>query len=249
MHKSIFERFIPDPRTQVQIESDIKPSKKIITPANAMTVGRPAMALLAAKRLKNGEKGAFWPTAITGALDMDGKVARTMDRYCPQLERGTTEIGAKGDTYADASALLFIGGAILMAPRVPMSAKLGVTIILGQEGAKVAWALSADQAYKDAGSTDHLYIPPTMGGKAAMAEKFSALAAAAAANDVDNLIVKQGLGLVSLDLALTGSLRGNEAVGVYKQEAAALIRELQTNTDMANLRPLMPLELINVQSA
>ena len=215
-----------------------------------MTIGRPAMALIAAKRLKNGQKGAFMPTAITGALDMDGKVARMMDRHLPHLERGTTEIGAKADTYADASALVLIGGAVLMAPRVPMSAKVGVAVILGQEGAKVAWALAADQQYKDAGGTDHLYITPTIGGKAAMAEKFSALAVAAGANDVDNYIVKQALGLVSLDLAITGSLRGNEAVGgTYKQEAAALIRELQANTDAGNLSLLEPSEQSSAQFA
>jgi hypothetical protein len=107
--------------------------------------------------------------------------------------------------------------------------------ILGQEGAKVAWALSANHDYKQAGGEGQLYITPTLEAKAATAEKFTCLAACALASDMDSTFSRQAVGLGAMYFGLTGSTRGNEEVGLYKSEAAAILRDLQTTTDVANL--------------
>lgn len=237
MHKSIFNPFIGDPRAQNAPEQTVTPSQRIITPATAMTLARPVLAGIAAERLLHGKPNAFVPTLLMGASDMDGKLARFLDKHFPDLGIGSTEFGAKADTYMDAASLLLVAGAILRAPRVPLTAKTGTAMVLGRETAKAAWAYGANNKYKQAGGEGQLFIQPTKEAKAAMGEEFSCMALAALSNDLTNPLARQTAGLGALYFGATGALRGNQEVGLYKHEAVQLIRELQITADVGQLAP------------
>ncbi|MEO8785227.1 MAG: CDP-alcohol phosphatidyltransferase family protein [Candidatus Saccharimonadales bacterium] len=233
MHKSLYDRFIPDPRAAEVKAELIEPSDRILTPATLITAIRPILGAMATKKLLAGEKGVFKLTALMGLTDFaDGKLSRWIDKHYPESTYGTSKFGASADTMADVTSLAPVGLSMVVAKRIPITAKLGIGAVLSQEGSKGGWAFNANNQYKEAGGEGQLFIQPTKGGKAAMAEKFTSFGLAALANECENPIVRSSLGVASFYFGVTGALRGNEAVGQYKQEAAQLIGQLQTSSDM-----------------
>ena len=238
MHRSIFDRFVADPRDSEVKASRQDPSDRLLTPANIVTAARPILGSIATKKLIKGERGVFKYVMGVGVSDgIDGWLSRAIDRRWPNSGMGTTKIGAPGDTVADVATVLPIGLGTLAAGRVPLSAKLGLGAVLAQESTKLNWARKANSDYKQAGGEGQLYIQPTKGGKEAMAEKFSCLGLAALASEFENPVVQGVIGAAALYFGVTGALRGNEAVGQYTSEAAALTRDLQTSQDAQNIFP------------
>lgn len=195
----------------------IMPSDRFITPANAMTVSRPILAIKAAKMLIDGDKGVGPVVAIMAATDMEGSVARAIDNKWPASKMGTSTKGAKADKYADAMALVTVAGAAILAPRVSVPGKLAVGTILAQEGYKTIWAgVRAAQHARETGEL--LEIPVSLEGKEAMAEKFVALESAVLTGDTDNPFLRTSLGIAALAFAGVGSWRGEQVRRAYEQE-------------------------------
>ncbi len=216
---SIYRRFISE-KTMTP-EGAAAASSKLVTPANALTASRPVLAGHAARMLVRGERYVT-PWIITAAAtDMEGIVARAMDKYFPAMDRGTTKIGIAGDKHADVLAMLILSGAALRAPRVSAAGKLAVATVLGQEGVKIVWALSSGWRYRrETGML--LDVPPSVDGKEATAEKLTAVCAAAATNDTDSWTLRRGLDAVALGFAGVGTLRGEKA----RQDYVPIVEEL-----------------------
>lgn len=233
MHKSVFDRFIADPRSAEVKATLHEPSERILTPATFITVLRPVFGMIAAEKNIHHKKGTFKYVAAMGFSDgADGALSRWIDRTFPNSGLGTSKFGAKADTVADPAGAVPVSVSTLVSERVPLAAKAGVAAVLTQEAAKINWARQANRDFLQAGGDEQLFIQPTKEGKAAMAEKFACLGVAALASEFDSPTVKHVLGAVALYFGVTGALRGNEQVGLYKTEAAELTRQLQTTNDM-----------------
>lgn len=211
MIKSPFDRFITNPQAKGSEEKTAPTSTKIATAANGMTAARPVLASIAANKLVHGEKGALPWVLAAAASDAEGNVARFWSKVFPNSERGTTIHGAVWDPRMDTIAALILCGAVLKAPRVSLLGKTAVGVVLGQEGRKTAWAINADMQYRElTESEEHLWIQPTKEGKAAMAEKLTAICLAVATNETDNLICKTTLGASALAFGTMGSIRAEQ---------------------------------------
>lgn len=227
------------------IEHETHPElDKPFTPADALTVSRPILALKAAKMLLAGEKGATPVVAAMAATDMEGRVARFIDKKWPNSGWGCTAHGAPWDTYADTSALLIVGAATLLAPRVSKPAKAAMSMVLAQETSKAHWAFASNQEYMRHVKLNRslaemllsmdlidempvlpgkLELPTSVDGKEAMAEKLTAAVLAVATNDFDNQVVRTGLGVGALTFASIGTIRGERARGDYEPVVHKLI--------------------------
>ncbi|MCA9333226.1 hypothetical protein KDA00_05140 [Candidatus Saccharibacteria bacterium] len=227
MIKSVFERFVSDPRVENSGESELPASEKILTPANLMTASRPILAAEASRRLLSGQKGAFAFAALAAATDAEGNVARWIDKVRPEWGRGVTIHGAEWDPRADTAAALMMAFAALKGPRVSVPGKLAVATVLGQEGYKTLWALRSDRQYRDlADTTEHLWLQPSKDGKLAMAEKLSALCLAIGTNDTDDFRLRTGLGFSAMAFAGIGAIRGEFARYEYVDELNHLFEDL-----------------------
>ncbi len=207
---------------------------RLITPANIMTLSRPALALLVDKMLLAGEKPITPIIALMALSDMDGKVARFFDKNFPELNIGTTKIGAMGDQISDTLSILIVSSAASFAPRVSPMSKVAILSILGQEGIKSIWALKSSHNYTKLrksthnSSGDKLVLPTSKRGKKAMAEKLISLVCAIATNDTDNEFVKRGLELTSLSLAGMGIYHGEKAREEYNSQYKEMMSLLST---------------------
>lgn len=195
---------------------EVEQSDRIITPANLLSASRPALALKAASMLLHGQKGAGAVVALMAATDMEGYPARKIDKKWPESGLGTSKFGTKADTYADASAMLIVAGAALLAPRVSAPGKAAVGIVLAQEGYKTGWAALRAAQYLQA-TGELLEIPTDIIGKVAMVKKFVAIEAAVCTGDFDNPYIRQGLGAASLGFALAGASDGESARTSYQE--------------------------------
>lgn len=199
-------------------------SDKLFTPANGLTAARPLMAIKIANMLIKGQKGVTPMMMVMAATDGEGNVARFIDKHWPNSGLGSSSVGADADPLADTAAMLIVAGAALRAPRVSLTGKAAVGIILGQEGVKSVWALNSARIYAAATvSEEHphgerLHIPVNDEGKEATIEKLVALTFATATNDFENPFVRQSLGLTALGLASVGSLRGELIRSEYEEE-------------------------------
>lgn len=225
MHKSLFSKYI---RAGAELApDDVEPSDRVLTPANGMTASRPILAGIATKMLLTGQRPVTPVVFLMGASDAEGNLARFIDKHFPESGLGTSKIGAEWDPIADSAAVLMVGAACLVAPRVPVLAKVGVASALGQEGFKAVWALRQNAEYSElAGS--RLVITPTLEGKASMAEKLSAIGTAVLASDFDNAVLRQGLGAGSLYFGVTGAFRAESQRQEYVEIAEQMIASLQT---------------------
>ena len=224
MIKSIFKPFIGEVK-----EPLIEPSDRLLTPANAMTVSRPLLALFAAHLLLQPERSRIPVTPIVvgmAATDMEGKVARWFDKHRPEWEIGTSKIGTEGDQIADTAAILIVGAAALRAPRVSLPGKLAIVTALGQEGVKTGWALKSQFEY----GLEHggkLEIPTLPDGKAAMAEKLTGVVLGVATNDFESFRVRVALGAGAVGFAGLGAMRGEHV----RQEYEATFEDMMTGVE------------------
>lgn len=203
-------------RSQQAGKPETTPSDKLITPATMLSASRPALAIKAARMLLHGQKGAGLVVAGMAATDMEGYPARKIDQKWPESGMGTSKFGAKADIYADASALLIVAGAALLAPRVSVPGKIAVGIILAQEGYKTGWAAIRAAQYMRA-SGEMLDIPTETEGKIAMVKKFAAIEAAVLTGDTDNPYARGGLGAVAIGFAIDGTVQGEIARRDYQE--------------------------------
>jgi len=216
----VLRRFITEPRP---MDSELI-SDKLLTPANALTATRPLLAAKAARMLLAGDRYVTPLVVVMAATDMEGAVARFVDKRWPDAGRGTTKSGIVADKYADVAAILCVAGATLRAPRVAMAAKAAVAVALGQEGTKVAWALNRGAQYRTA-TSENLDFPANALGKESMAEKLIAVSAAVATNDTDSHILRTGLCAVAAGFAGSGALHGEQARREYDELFQELMAE------------------------
>ncbi len=188
---------------------------KPFTPADVLTVSRPVLAATAGYMLLHGKRPASVVAAAAAATDMEGVLARAIEKRWPGSGWGITEHGAEWDTYADATALLIIGACALKGPRVSLMGKAAIFEIIGQEGSKAGWAMYQNARYQQA-EEGRLYLPPSLQGKEAMAEKLVGAVFAVATNDFDDLRMRTGLGVAALGFATTGAIRGELARRSYQ---------------------------------
>ncbi len=222
----VLARFIDKAPLASNPEAAAQLSANVLTPATALTATRPALAAKAARMLLRGERYVTPVVAAMAASDMEGVVARFVDKRWPEWGRGTTRFGVAADKYADVAGVLLVAGAALRAPNVSRSGKLAVAGIIGQESLKVAWAVSAGVQYKQAAG-QNLDLPPSALGKEAMAEKFVGVCAAVATNDTDSDILRTAFGATALAFAGNGALRGESARRDYAEQLNAMMAGIQ----------------------
>ncbi len=222
--RSIFGPFITGVRSSEEVKEVDHSNDKSFTPADTLTVARPFLAIKAAEMLLNGKKGAFWMAAGMAATDMEGKVALVADLILPGRGWGATAHGAAWDTYADTSALLILGPAVLKAPRVTRGAKIATAAVLAQEARKAAWAINQNNEYQQTAG-ERLTLPSSKEGKEAMAEKLSAVALAVATNETDSPVNRSLLTGAALYFAGVGSWRGEQARRAYEPVIEEMLAE------------------------
>lgn len=200
-----------------------RPDRLLTIPTLTMTAPRPVIAGRAAYKIINGIRGASLDVALCLATDMEGAPARWIDIYFPESGLGTSTFGRTADIAADTAALLEIGVAAMIGPRIPLIGKGAVGIVFGHEGVKSAWALNANRLYRNAGSEEQLYIPPTNAGKCSMAEKMAAVGLAVLASEFNHQIPRQTLASAAMAFALIGTARGEEERKKYAEKAHDMI--------------------------
>jgi len=217
----IFRPLVGKAQTTNKTEVD-HTNDRPFTPADALTVSRPIIALEVSRRLLSGQGRVFPLVAVMAATDAEGNLARFIDSRWPDSGWGSTEHGARRDTYADTAALLMVSAAALRAPRVTAGAKLAIGTVLGQEAIKTGWALHSNMLYGNMHDGERLELPVSLTGKEAMAEKFAAVALAVGTHDAQTTAMRAGLTIASLGFAGAGALRGEAA----RQEYIPLVEQL-----------------------
>lgn len=221
----MFSRFI---HAGAELAPDnVDPSDRIITPANAATLSRPLLASWVTKMLLTGQRGVTPIVFAMGASDAEGNIARFIDKHFPDSGLGTSKTGAEWDPIADSAAVLMVGAACLIAPRVPHLARAGVATALGHEGFKAAWALRKNAEYEEVAG-ERLKISPTLEGKASMAEKLSAIGTAVLASDFDNQFARQSIAAGSVYFGVTGAFRAEQQRQHYAGIADQMIADVTT---------------------
>ena len=243
----IYRRFISDAETPEQ-KPEIDHSKdKPFTPADALTVSRPLLAIKAARMLLRGEGGVTPVVAVMAATDKEGWLARFIEDRWPESGLGITEHGETADTVGDAAAMAIITPALLLAPRVSVPAKIATATVLGQEGTKAVWALVRNNQYMDGVQQlerhyqeqlalrniaeipelpKRLQVPVTAEGKEAMAEKFTGIGFAALTNDLSPGFARHAAGAAALAFATAGSVRGEQARQDYEPQVQEMIAQV-----------------------
>lgn len=230
----VFKPFVGGVKSSVSCRgiAENHQNDKPITPSDALSLSRPALAVKAGQMLLRGERNVTPWVVLLAATDMEGKLARLIDKLAPTSGWGSTAHGEPLDFAADTSALFIVGGAILKAPRVSVPAKFAVATVLGQETSKASWAIACNRKYMSAVKehrasagnlvkaeiiaelTEYpskLNLPVSAKGKEAMAEKMTAVIAAVATNDVDPGSLRNSLIATSLAFAAIGAARGESA--------------------------------------
>lgn len=200
-------------RPNASIEIDHSNDRRV-TPADLMTYSRVPLALLSARRLYKGKRGALGFAIAMAASDAEGNVARYIDKKFPDSGYGTTNHGKLMDPIADTASLLTLCGGALISPGLNRISKLAVGVVLGQEFVKAVWATSQNSKYKQA-TGEKLVLPVSPAGKEAMAEKFAAITLAVASNEIDGSRGQRILGAAALGFAVMGARRGESARGEY----------------------------------
>jgi hypothetical protein len=225
MIKSIFEPLV-EPAQNINSGETNTNGRLLTIPTVGMTIPRPFLASKCAEMLIQG-KGPVTPmVALTFATDMEGTPGRILDKFFPDSGLGTSEFGAKADIVADTIAVLEIGGAALIAPRMPIIGRAAVGIAMGHEAIKTAWSLNMVRKYRSAGGQDIPYIKPSNEGKCSMAEKMTAIGLAVLSSDFDNQKIRQPIAATALAFAVIGTARGEEQRQEYREVADRMIEEL-----------------------
>lgn len=215
-----------------KVRPDTVPSDRLITPATVMTLSRPVLAGKASLMLVRGERYVTPIVAAAAATDMEGNVARLIDKLFPNSGLGVSTKGAQLDPVADTAAVLEIASAALIGPGVSLAGKAAVTSVMGQEGFKSVWALMAASKYRKATISETipngemLAMPIEQIGAEAMAEKLWALVLAVATNDVDPGPLRTTLGLGALAFAAVGVTHGEQARSSYVDSLAEMMASI-----------------------
>jgi phosphatidylglycerophosphate synthase len=144
----------------------------------------------------------------------------------PNSGLGTSPFGAKADIIADTAALVTVGGAALIAPRMPIVSRIAVATVFGHEAFKSTWGLNKNRIWRKAGGNDNLYIKPTLNGKCSMAEKMTAVGFAVLSSDFDEQAYRQPLAAAALAFAVIGTARGEQERQDYEGIANEMIENL-----------------------
>ncbi len=199
---------------------------RILTiPTVTMTAPRPVLAGVAADMLISGETLVTPWVAAALSTDMEGMLARVIDKRFPKSGLGSSSFGQKADIVADTLALMEISLAALAGPRVPILGKVAVATTLGHEGFKAAWGINKARVFKSAGG-GVLYVTPTNEGKCSMAEKMVSVGLAVIASDLDAPVARQAFSAASLAFALMGTARGEIERRKYADIADKMIKQL-----------------------
>lgn len=216
-------------------EQRVVPSKRLLTPATAVSAARPIIGAGIALKLIRGERYVTKELLGMGLTDaVDGWTARLLDKCVPELHIGTSELGALADWTADSTALIEVSFAALAAPRVSLAGKLAVGTILAKEGVKGQWALRSARNYRnltrseESPKGERLNIPVNMLAKEAMVEAFGALILACATNDVDPGPLRTTLGICALGMAGSSLYHGEQSRALYKTDLAQMMAEVTT---------------------
>jgi len=246
VRKSIFEPFITGAQTfdEYQAKRQDNGNDRLVTVPDLFSYSRPVLAAIAGKRLIRGEKGATRYAAAAVATDMEGKAGLLLDSLVPTWRIGNSAHGVPLDIYMDALAMLGLGAAIMVAPRISLAGKAATASVLGAEGVKAGWGLISNKRYGDAvkrhetallgfhrneGDSElpefshRLELPPTIGGKSAMAEKMTSVVVAVATSEVDTFLARRALDGAALYFASVGCRRGEEARGNYRVQTNDLV--------------------------
>ncbi len=215
----VFRGFISGDPNATHIEHERELSKRIVTPATAMSLFRVGAAARIAYKLHTDKRGVMLLGMGLGASDMEGKVARVFDKLVPQWGIGSTEFGAKADTYCDGAAILILCPAIVAAPHISPRSKVIMAGIGAQEVKKVAWAKGANDDYKalterKLGEAATVYIEPTIDAKEAIARKAAAGLAALATHDLRDPVSRYVLDATCAGFGQAGMRQATE---VYKE--------------------------------
>lgn len=200
---------------------------KLWTPANNMTGARPVLGGIATYKFITGEKGVT-PYILAGvATDGEGYVARFFDRYFPELEIGSSDIGEKWDPIADTAFMLEIAAGALASPNVNWQAKTGVGIVLGKEGRKTAWAVRNSLRYKEATGKD-MVMKPKMPGKIGTVGAFGAILAAGIVHDLGKENpMSPAIGYTGIVLGAVGTTAGEIQLFDYNRQLAPVFAKFQ----------------------
>jgi len=217
--RPVVERFQGNGR-----KSTVEPSDRIITPATIMSASRPELARRARNRLINGQKGAAYITAACFATDMEGSVARLIDKLFPGKGWGVSKFGIPADTIADSAALMIIGEGIIKGPKVHPLGKLATGMVLGQESFKAGWAGLRTVQFK-AATGQRLEIPVQIEGKEAMVEKMFGIELAVITNELDSPAARLAIGSAALTVATAGSVRGEAIRRAYDRAYPIMLEE------------------------
>jgi phosphatidylglycerophosphate synthase len=188
----------------------------------AMTGARVVLGGMAAVKLIRGERGASALVGLMAASDMDGRVARFIDKL--SIEKtgqrngyGTTELGKVADPIADTISFLEVAPAILASPRASFLGKAAVGITLAGETFKGTWALRANHAHQ-AMYGEKLTVDVSDTGKEGAAARFAAVFGAALTHDLEPGKARTAAGFAALGAAITGAILGEKARRGYGKE-------------------------------
>jgi hypothetical protein len=190
-----------------------------VTPATILTASRPLLGLKVAHMLLTGEKGTGPWAAVMGLTDLEGGLAKTIDKVFPDSGYGTTEFGAAADPIADVAAVFEVAAASLAAKRVSNTAKLAAGIIIASDGVKAAWATRANARHR-ATTGQQLIIRPGIKGKTGTASKLVALAAIVSTHELEPGRRRTALGWSALGLAIFGSALSESARRDYSRKTS-----------------------------
>jgi hypothetical protein len=213
----------------VNKEAGHQPSDTWLTPANAMTASRPILGGIAARMLVRGTPGASLVAAGAAATDMEGLVARAIDKKLPNSGRGTSTKGKLGDPIADSMMLFELGAGALAGRKVSPLGKIAIAIVGMQEALKAKQALAKDREYRTL-TGESLNVPISFKGKEAMAEKMVASGLAIATHEISNPTGELALGIGAIGFAVAGAVRGHSA----HRENMQIANELITNAQIAD---------------
>lgn len=200
-------------------------SRKIVTPANLLSLARPVIAGCIARNIAK-KRPVRSLAAVMIATDAEGVAARKIDQLFPNCGRGATVYGTRADVMADTSALMITASALLLSPKTDFMSRMAIGLIGAQEVHKSIWAIRRNQQYRQATNGNYPTVQPSAIGKESMLEKFMTTANALSAHEAVG--VKRVVhGIAALGLGILSVLHAESARRDYMASTSQSIAELQ----------------------
>ncbi|MBP6880665.1 hypothetical protein KBC31_03500 [Candidatus Saccharibacteria bacterium] len=212
----IFHRLIADKGGSLpQPNEGVELSDRIITPATMMTLARVVLgAALFWSMVQEEKPKKKWLSTglatLAGLSDMEGKIARSIDKVAPESGLGASVFGKKVDPYADSLFCLGALAGTVFSKNVPIIGKMAASAVGAQEGSKAIWAVNAAFQYRKA-TEQNLEITGTVQGKDGMAQKMTALELAIMSSEIADPAIKNLAAIGALFFAVSGSYEGELA--------------------------------------